>query len=378
MTRAALFILLFLACDPRASRAGQDTPTPLANTVALRVNGQSIGLREVEAAFSDSWYLIQERLTRGELAPAAVETEVRKAWAEALQSVVRDALLDSLAERHRDRIIRYFVARFDPTTPPSRVMDSFNRLEGDEVRRLRTEMLRAAGGEDELGAVLRRKGQTMREWEMGLRRELFRREVVYMNLGYIADSPRLARAYFDAHPEEFKRPDAWRLRRIRIPKDRFSTPDAAAQAARMIHERLTGGHDFAALAASLGYDPPHDRAGGLLMVDGKADPPSGTFPAEEKIAAKLENGAFSEPVDAGNAILIVKREGHREALDPTFEQAADKASALAYAARVREKKEEFFAKQKGDAFIEILIKEPPERYLQTVERREERGVTGGK
>jgi parvulin-like peptidyl-prolyl isomerase len=100
------------------------------------------------------------------------------------------------------------------------------------------------------------------------------------------------------------------------------------------------------------------------MRDGKPDQPTGTFPAEEKIAAQLKDGEISTPVDVGDAFLIVRRDGYRKELNPTFEEAAEKAAALAYSARVKEKKEEFFAKQKDDAFIEILIKEPPERYLK--------------
>ena len=356
--------LLFIACWMAGAAAAEETAMPTANTVALRVNGQPIGLREVEAAFDDTWRLIGERLARGSLKEAEVEQAVRDGWREALQTVVRDAILDLLGEAHRERIIRYFVARFDPATPPSRVMDSFRRLEGDEVRRLRTEMIRAAGGEEELRAALKRKGQTMREWELGLRRELFRREVVYMNVGYVVDSPKAAREYFETHPDEFRKPDAWRLRRIRIPKDRFKTPDAAAQAVRLIHERLKEGQDFATLAATLGYDPPFDQAGGLLMQGGQPDRPSGTFPEEERIAERLQDGAISEPVDAGTAYLIVKREGYRPRQEPTFEEVADQASALAYAAKVKQKKEEFFARQKHDAFIEILVPDPPARYLK--------------
>jgi len=362
--RTLLSLLVCLSLCPWRTPATQEPVQQLSNAVALRVNGQQIGLRQVQAAFSDSWHLIGERAARGDLKPGEIEAAVRKGWTDALQTTVQDALLDSLATRFRNQIIRSFVARFDPATPPTRVMDSFARIEGDEVRRLRMEMLRAAGGEAELKAALKRKGQTLREWEKGIRRELFRREVVYMNVGYIVNSPRLARTYFEAHPEEFNQPDAWRLRRIRIPKERFTTPEAAAKAAALIHERLKSGQDFASLAASLGYDPQHERAGGLMMKNGKPDQPSGTFPTEEKIAAKLKNGEISDPVEAGEAILIVKREGYREGVNPTFEEASEKASALAYAAKVKEKKEEFFARQKGDAFIEIVLKEPPEQYLK--------------
>jgi parvulin-like peptidyl-prolyl isomerase len=277
---------------------------------------------------------------------------------------VQDALLDQLGAERREQIIHMIVAYSEPTTPPSRVMASFQRLEGDKVRELRQELVRAAGGENEMRAALARKGQTLAEWEAGLKREFFRREVLYSALGNVVDSPAAAKAYYDAHPEKFRRDDAWQLRRIRIPKSKFSTPQAAAEAAALIHRKLTEGHDFAALAANLAYDPPYGAQGGMLTVKGVTGLASGNFPAEERLARNLKDGEISAPLDMGDAFLIVRREAYRAAVTPTFEEAANQAAALAYSERVRKKKEEFFEKQRKNAFVEVLLPDPPARLLQ--------------
>jgi parvulin-like peptidyl-prolyl isomerase len=359
--RALVFLLLVLLSHPTFAA---QPPDEVANTVAVRVNGQSVSLAEVESVFADSWQLIQDKLRRGELRPEQRAGAVREMWGVALQTAVQDALLDELGAAHREEIIQSFVSRSDPSVPPTRMMEKFRRLEADEVRHLREEMVKSAGGEKELRAALARKGQTLQEWEAGLKRELFRREVLYMNLGYIPDSPAAARAYFEAHPEKFVHPDAWRLRRIRIPKAKFTTPEAAAQAVKLIRAKVTDDQSFAVVAHELAYDPPYDARGGLLTAGGQPYQPSGTFPAEERIAGTLKDGEISQPVDAGEAFLIVLREGFRPGTKPTFEEVAEQAAGLCYTDRLKKKKEEFFERQKKDAFLEVLQKEPPAKYLK--------------
>jgi parvulin-like peptidyl-prolyl isomerase len=361
--RALALAFLLLALLPGRAFPAQP-PDEVANTVAVRVNGQAVSLAEVEAVFADSLQLIQDKLRRGELKPEQRAGAVREMWGVALQTAVQDALLDQLGAAHREQIIQAFVSRSDPSVPPTRMMEKFYRLEADEIRHLREEMVKSAGGEKELRAALARRGQTLQEWEAGLKRELFRREVLYMNLGYIPDSPAAAKAYFDAHPDKFVRPDAWRMRRIRIPKAKFTTPEAAAEAAKLIRAKVTEDRSFAVVARELGYDPPYDARGGLLTVGGQPDQPSGNFPAEERVAAALKDGEISQPVDTGEAFLIVLREGFRPGTKPTFEESAEQAAALAYTDRLKKKKEEFFEKQKKDAFIEILQKEPTAKYLK--------------
>jgi parvulin-like peptidyl-prolyl isomerase len=360
-----LLSLFFVPCSLFLLSAGAREPAPddVANTVAVRVNGQAVALSQVEALFADSLRLIGEKLKRGELRPADRAAAVREAWGKALQTAIQDALLDQLGASRRDQIIRGYVMRADPTTQPGRVMESFRRLEADGVRRLRDEVVAAAGGEAEMRAALQKRGQTLRDWEADLRRELFRREALYTSLGYINASPAAAKAYYDAHPEEFGQPDAWALRRIHIPKAKFTSPEAAAQAAALIRAKLAQGADFALLAAELRYDPPYDEQGGLLSVNGQTGLPSGNFPAEERIAAGLTDGQVSDPVDTGAAFLIVKREAYRPAKVLAFEEAVEQAAARAFTEKVKEKKEEFFARQKKEALIEILVPQPPRRHM---------------
>ena len=361
MPLALLLGLLLAAAGAEGAEGALDYSD---NQIALKVNAQVVSVREVEGLFADSLLLLEDRLRRGELKPEARAGAVRAAWTAALQTAIQDALLDQLGAARREEIIRWVLARANPSTLEARVLDRFHRLESDETRRLRAELIAAAGGEKELRAALKRKGQTLADWESTLPHELFRRYVLYESLGFVIVSPAAARAWYDAHPEQFRQPDAWRLRRIRVPKAKFASPEAAAEAARMIRAKLAEGADFGALAERLQYDPESDARGGVLVVEGKTGLPSGNFPAEELIARGLKDGETSAPVDAGDALLLVRREEYRPGAALAFEDAVERATALALADTLTRKKAQFFEKQKREAFVEILVAEPPARWLK--------------
>ena len=334
------------------------------NGTAVKVDTQIVSLREVEMVFMDSWKLIQDRLRAGFITRADLPAEIRKAWTDALDQATQDNIIDQLADKFRSDIIKYLVERFAGEVRPAQIRDWFNRYEADEIRRLRRELIAAAGGEDELRAALKRRGQTLDDWEKNLSRELFRRSVLSMRLGPIFSSPAATKAYFEKHPEDFRQPDAWQLRRIRLNKADSSTAEIAFEKAKMVRDKINGGASFPEIAAKISDDPQFGKAGGLLTKAGKTEQPSGTFPAEESIAMKLKDGELSEPIDAGDWFLIVQRAGYRPAATQTFEQAADRAEGLAMQAKLKEKKLELFNKLKRETYIEVLQKDPPEHLLK--------------
>lgn len=355
-----------LLCAYAAAAAVEEPPPDDdGNAVAMRVNAQAFGVREIETLMQDSYSLINEKIRRGELKPELKADAVREAWKSALQTAIQDYLLDELGRKFRQEIKLRIVSQYSPSTANSRIEDAYKRWEGDMVDHLRKDMIKEAGDEQALRETLAKRGQTWRQWEQGLILEIYRREVLFYSLGPVHDSMAAAKKYYEDHPEDFGHPDAWQLRRIRIPKAKFSTPEEAAQTADLIYKKVSeNGVDFAEASAALKYDPTTDPRGGLLTVDGKTGLPSGNFPAEERIAKNLKDGQIAKPVDAGDAYLIVKREGYRAAEKLSWEDAAQRAHGLSFAETLRKKKQEFFEKQKNDAYIEILQKEPPPRWLK--------------
>jgi hypothetical protein len=359
MKRAPIYLPMFLVFAALA-RDSDDT----FNAPAIKVGTQVVSIREVEVLFADSMTLIKDKLRRGDLTRADIEPAVKTAWTEAVETATQDKIMDVRADKLRKEIINSYLARSGQNLSGEKAMEAFRRIEGDYVRQLRKELVTAAGGEDELRVALKRRGQTMTEWENGLTRELFRREVLSMDLGPVNVSPSNVKAYYEKHPELFRQEDAWRLRRIRIPKSKFSSADVAKQAADVVKKKATDGIDFADMAAKVSDDPEFAKQGGMLTKEGKADMPSGTFPEEEKIAAALKDGDVSDATDKGDYFLLVQRVGYRAAIVQTFEQASQRAEALAFNEKLRARKRELFEKLKGASLVEVLQKDPPARIMK--------------
>ena len=336
------------------------------NAAAIKVDTQIVSIREVEIIFSDSYKLIQDRLRAGAIAPTDMPDEIRKAWGDALDLATQDNIIDQLADKERKDIVHYYIQRYGQDVSAAKIKETFDRAVSDCVRTLRRELIAAAGGEDELRSALKRRGQTMDEWERNLTRELFRRDVLSMRLGPILRSPAAAKAYYEKHPDDFKQPDAWQLRRIRIAKSDSSTIDIALEKARMVRDKINAnaGANFPDIAAKISDDPQYAKGGGLLTRGGKTELPSGNFLAEEKIAATLKDGELSQPIDAGDWFVIVQRAGYRPASTQTLEQAFERAEGLAFQERLKEKKKELFDKLKRDTYIEVLQKDPPDRIMK--------------
>jgi parvulin-like peptidyl-prolyl isomerase len=334
-----------------------------SNGPALRIGTKMISIQEVENVFQDSYALLQDKLKKGELTQTDLPLAIKNAWTAALDSATQDNIIDQHADETRKEVIRYYVSRLNQAMSEEKAVEFFRREEADEIRKLRRHLVAAAGGEDELRKALKRRGQTMIEWEKTLTREFFRRVSLQRELGAVLTSPSAAKAFYEKNPDQFRTLEAWRLRRILVAKSKFSAPDVALAAAKKVKVKIDGGADFGEVAQKVSEDPQFAAGGGLLTRDGKTDLPSGCFPGEEKIAQDLKDGQTSEPIDAGENYILVQRVGHRAASVMTFEEGAERAEALAYSEKLKQKKAELYEKLKKKYFVEVVQKDPPERIL---------------
>lgn len=336
------------------------------NGPALKVNTRTVSIRTIEVIYADSYALIQDKIRKGELNPALLQTAIQKAWTEALETATQDEIMDQLADKRRKDIMRFYIERAGAqNVSGERAVARFKSEEAHYTRLLRREMINAAGGEGELRQALKRRGQTLTEWETGLSRELFRRDVLAMELGPIIRSPAAAKSFYEKNPDLFKQYEAWRLRRIRIAKSKFNSPEVAFGAAKLTREKIVKGADFAEIAAKVSDDPEYVEAGGLMSANGKTDLPSGTFLIEERAVANLKDGEISEPFESGEHYVIVQRAGYRPYSTQKFEEVADRAEALAYSEKLRLRKRELFEKLKDRNYVEVIQKEPPANVLKS-------------
>ena len=358
---AVLFVFNALFAFAPQCRAAGDA----FNVVAIRINNQSVSLRDVETLYQDGDVVIQDKLKRGELTPANLEKAIRLAWSEALETAIQDKILDQRAEKRKRDIMNYVLAAAGAAgVSGDKAFERFERIENDYLAKLRQQLVTASGGEEELSKALKRRGQTMKQWNDNLEKELFRRDVISMELGGVTVKPSEVKAYYENHPDQFGQNEAWRLRRIRIAKDKFTTPEVALNAARMVKESVEkGGKEFEQVAAKFSDDPEYAEHGGLMLRNNHTDLPPGNFPAEERIAEKLKDGEISDPADSGNWYVLVQRLGHQNARVLKFEEASEKAEGLLYSEKLKQKKKEMYDRLKRDSYVEIIQKDPPEHLL---------------
>ena len=134
------------------------------------------------------------------------------------------------------------------------------------------------------------------------------------------------RAYFDKHPDLFVEPEQVKLSVILLKVDP-SSPQAvwnsAHSEAKVLHKKLQGGADFAALARLHSGDRSASQGGEMDYSH------RGMLPeALHGVVDKLKPRQISEPVQLLEGVAILRLEDRRAAKPRSFEQVRDRAADL--------------------------------------------------
>ena len=132
-----------------------------------------------------------------------------------------------------------------------------------------------------------------------------------------------ARAYYDAHPESFTRPEAVRISQIVmqvLPDARPAARASARERIEAILKELRAGGDFAALARTYSEGPEAAKGGdsGFVWAGG------GALPQVERAALQLRPGQMTDILETRRGFHILKATERRPAGVLPF----DEASAL--------------------------------------------------
>jgi len=288
-------VLLGLALAfPAAGLAAAPAPAPTrpAGSVVARVNGQPILRRDFDMAVQ----LAFRQRGRGERRH------------EDLQAA-RDAVLESLI----DNELLYQKAVQAKTTVPEADVRA-------EVERLK----KGLGTLEDVAAFLKTNGVTDKDLVEQVRHSLVVRKFVDAQLG-VPKHPGDAevRAYYDAHGDQFARPEAVHISQIvvSVPPD---DPPARRTEARLkteaIMKELRGGKDFAEMAHrhSDGGEAKKGGDSGWVWAGG------GALPPVERAALALQPGQLSDIVESRRGFHIIKAIERRPAGVVPFEEARER------------------------------------------------------
>jgi peptidyl-prolyl cis-trans isomerase C len=257
--------------------------------VVARVNGQPILRRDFDMAVQ----LAFRQRGRGERRH------------EDLQAA-RDAVLESLI----DNELLYQKAVQAKTT----VSESDVRA---DVERLK----KGLGTPEDVAAFLKTNGVTEKDLVEQVRHSLVVRKFVDAELGV----PRQpgdaeARAYYDAHGDQFGRPEAVHISQILVGVSADDPPARRAEArskAEAIMKELRGGQDFAEMARRHSDAAEAQKGGdsGWVWLGG------GALPPVERAALALRPGQLSDIVESRRGFHIIKAIERRPAGAVPFEEA---------------------------------------------------------
>jgi len=204
------------------------------------------------------------------------------------------------------------------------ILEDFERQEGDIPPRMvdeRVEELineRFNGNRAALLAALSEGRVTPEEWRRQLKEQMIigllrRQEVV----SRISVSPREVRDLYDERIDKFHVPEMVQVRMIVLNKGTTPEDEAAKrQQAQQVLDLLVGGEDMAALAREHSEGSRAARGGDWGWID-----PSILNPLLVAVVQSLEPGQYSEAIDTGDALYIIRVEARRNASVIPFEEA---------------------------------------------------------
>lgn len=209
--------------------------------------------------------------------------------------------------------------------------------------------------EEQFQAALKSENMTMADLRHSLERSMIRQRVEQNEvLGKIGVSESEARAYYEAHTNEFTSPPTVTLREIlvSVPADKRGVNAAVEDSARArieeIRTRVTAGNGNFEKEASEVSDSPSKANAGLIGPLSLQD----ISPDLRKVVQALKPGDVSEPIRAPRGYQLLRLESKTEAQTMSFEQAREQISERVFTDKRKIEYLKYLDKLRSQAIIE--------------------------
>ena len=197
----------------------------------------------------------------------------------------------------------------------------------EEIEQGKKDLERALPG-GSLATLMAAADLPVEELEMNLRLDLFKNKMMAepLKAALAAVTEEAAKAYYDAHPEEFTQPEgrlaSHILVRVKPDADEAAKTDARAKA-EGIRKALLEGADFAKLAGEVSECISRPRGGALGVI-----PRGREAKAFEDAVYGQEIGAIGEVVESPVGFHVIKATGEQEKKLFSFEEVKDRLLAV--------------------------------------------------
>jgi parvulin-like peptidyl-prolyl isomerase len=225
--------------------------------------------------------------------------------------------------------------------------------------------------EERFQAALKQEGLTMAELRRNLERQMFVSQVQQRDVAEkISVTEEEARAYYDAHKNEFTTPAEITLREIlvEVPTNErgfnAAQDDEAKAEAEAARKRALAGEPFARLAAEVS-DAPSKANGGLIGPISRDE----LAPALQKQIDSMRVGDVTEPIRIARGYQILKLETRTESKTRTFDEARADISQRVGDEKLRGERLKYLERLRQQATITWRNDELKKAYEQALDAR---------
>ena len=308
---------------PSTAAAPRPAPAPPGSGVVARVNGSPILRRDFDLA---------------------VQVEFRRRPPDARRhedlQAVRAAVLDTLID---NELLYQKATQAKVTVADADVQK--------EVQKLRQSL----GSADEATAFMKSAGLGEKDLADQVRRTLMVKRFAEKEVtGQVSVTDAQAKAWYDGHPDEVRRPEAVHISQIvvRVPPGADATARSnARQKIEAILQELRSGKDFGEMARlhSDGPEAKHDGDSGWIWQGG------GALPAVEHAALQLQPGQTTDVVESLRGFHVIKAIARRPAGPVPYEEMKDRIVTRLKNEQRETRLKDYLAGLRKSARIEKLV-----------------------
>jgi len=208
--------------------------------------------------------------------------------------------------------------------------------------------------DDQFNAALKQENMTMADLRRNFEKQMIISRVEQNEVfGKVGVSEEEARAYYDAHLNEFTTPPSITMREILVAVTggargvNVAQDEAAKARAEAIRARIVGGESFEKVVAEVS-DAPSKANGGLIGPLSVND----LSPDLRKVVEALKVGGVSDVVHTTRGYQLLKLESSTPAQTMPFEQAREQISDRVFTGKRQEEFEKYKEKLRQQAIIE--------------------------
>jgi len=324
---AACLVVTMLALAVVSLRA------EIIEQVLVKVNGEIFTKTELEAR---QVAILRQKGQQIDLKADPSNAQLRKALDDITPQLMVDAI-DEMLIVQRGKELGYKLSDEQFKTAVDSIKKE-NKIETD----------------DQFNAALKQENMTMEDLRRNFERQMIMSRVEQNEVfGKVGVSEEEARAYYDAHQNEFTTPPSVTLREIlaSVPSAakgvNVAEDDAAKDRAEKLRARILAGEGFDTIASAVS-EAPSKANGGLIGPLSMND----LSPDLRKIIEGLKVGGVSEVVRTTRGYQIFKLESSTPAQTMPFDQAREKISDQVVTGKRQEEFEKFKEKLRAQAIIE--------------------------